>query len=125
LAGPSGPAGANGPTSNVYSITAVNYNAGNNNFTIPDTDQHEVFLIQHGGGVVTVALPLSTAAPAGKRISIVIDNPSATPGQFQVRSQGADQILQDPTLKTLIGPANYGATLVSNGAGLWRIVSFL
>ena len=131
--GPSGAAGANGPTSNAYSITAANYNSNVNTYTISNTDLHEVFLIHQtggttvcpgGAGCVTVTLPLSTATPAGKRISIFLDNAPATAGQFQVQTQGADQILLDPTLKTLVGPASYCITVVSNGAGLWRIVFF-
>jgi len=119
--GPSGAPGANGPTSDVYSITGANYNGGVS-FTIPNTDPHKVFLIS---GTVTITLPLTTAAPAGKQISIFIANPIAT-NLFTVAAQGSDRIFISGT-GSGTGPQpsiarSYCVVLVSNGAGLWKIV---
>jgi hypothetical protein len=127
--GPMGPPGAAGVTglagtpgliNNAFSILTPALTPG----TIASNDAHNVLLINNtSAGFVAVTLP--PANVAGKVLSLVGSDFSASGNSMRVSPQGPDKILSFSAIvsSSLSYQANFWLQVVSDGAGIWRIVA--
>jgi hypothetical protein len=119
-AGITGLAGTPGLINNAFSILTPALTPG----TIASNDAHNVLLINNtSAGLVAVRLP--PANVAGKVLSLVGSDFSAGGNSILVSPQGADKLLSFSAIVSASASyqANFWLQVVSDGAGVWRIVA--
>lgn len=122
--GATGASGTNGPVGNHFNLDTTLHNSG---YTIPDTDTNLYYLTNNPvgtastcGALVTINLPHSTAAGAGR---MAVISPGNVPDSTGVQCPGVAVAVQAGDTLVPSGPNESAHPLfvMSNGAGHWII----